>query len=270
MLRFPKAKINIGLYVTSKRQDGYHTIESIFYPIPIADALEAVKADHSTCQLSIHGLTVAGDLENNLIFKAWKLLHDNYGIGGVDAWLIKQIPMGAGLGGGSGNGAHMLLLLNDLFELHIDTDTLETFAAKLGSDCPFFIRETPAYVTGRGDVMEPIDLDLSGKWLTLIHPGVHVGTKEAYSLITPIPAENDLRQLASLPLNEWGAMAINHFERPVAALHPVVREALSILQERGATFASMSGSGSAVYGIFERDPGAFGLPAGWTVQTCQL
>lgn len=270
MIRFPKAKINIGLYVTAKRADGYHTIESIFYPIPIADALEAVKADHGHCKLNVHGLNIEGASDDNLIVKAWKLLHDAHGIGGVDAWLIKQIPMGAGLGGGSSDGAHMLLLLNDLFELNLDVSTLENFAAQLGSDCPFFIQEQPAYVTGRGDIMQPINIDLSKKWLTLIHPGVHVGTKEAYSLITPEAAPDDLRKLARLPLNDWEKIARNHFEQPVAALHPVVEEALLMLRNKNATFASMSGSGSAVYALFDHDPGEFGLPAGWTIHTCQL
>lgn len=270
MIRFPKAKINIGLYVTGKRPDGYHNIESVFYPIPIADALEAVKAKHNTCQITIHGLPVSGATEQNLIYKAWQLLHESHHIGGVDVWLIKQIPMGAGLGGGSSDGAHMLMLLNELFELDLDHQTLETYAARLGSDCPFFIHEAPAFVTGRGDVMQPINIDLSGKYLALIHPGVHVGTQEAYSLISPAPPNGDLQSLTSLPMEQWANLAVNDFEKPVSKTYPVVNDALQMMRSRSATFASMSGSGSAVYGIFEHDPETFDLPVGWRQHTCQL
>lgn len=279
MIRFPKAKINIGLYITEKRPDGYHNIESIFYPVSFNDVIEAVKAPHSDCNLTVLKLAIDGDPKANLVYKAWELLHRRHGIGGVDAWLIKNIPMGAGLGGGSSNGAHMLVLLNELFELGLSTETLENYAAELGSDCPFFIQETPRLVSGRGEILEPCDVNLTGLHLVLIHPGIHVGTKEAYSLITPRSihpqkenSENAslrLRNLANTSIGDWQSIAVNDFEKPVCAVYEGIAPALDLLRSKGALFTSMSGSGSAVYGLFDRMPQLPEHP-GWTVYSTAL
>jgi 4-diphosphocytidyl-2-C-methyl-D-erythritol kinase len=269
MVRFPKAKINLGLYVTERRTDGYHNIESVFYPVPITDALEAVRADHHRCALQTQGLPIDGDPSNNLIVRAWQLMSERHGIGGVDAYLIKRIPMGAGLGGGSSNGAHMLLLLNELFALELSTDILEAYAAELGSDCPFFIRETPALVTGRGEIMEPIGLALAGRHLVILHPGIHISTKEAYALVTPCRADRTLRNLADHPIGRWKTYAVNDFEKPITERHPLVKHAIALLEQAGGLFTSMSGSGSAVFGIFEAPP-ELETPEGWSRHDCAL
>lgn len=279
MIRFPKAKINIGLYITEKRPDGYHNIESVFYPVNFNDVLEAVKAPHTDCNLEVLNLPIAGNPNDNLVYKAWELLHRRHGIGGIDAWLIKNIPMGAGLGGGSSDGAHMLVLLNALFDLQLSTETLENYAAELGSDCPFFIQEVPRFVSGRGEVLAPCEVNLSGYHVVLIHPGIHVGTREAYSLITPRsihpqkekPENASLRlhNLAEASISDWQNIAVNDFEEPVCAAYEGITPALDLLRSKGALFTSMSGSGSAVYGIFDRVPELEAPPA-WTVYTAEL
>lgn len=270
MIRFPAAKINIGLAITERRSDGYHTIESVFYPVPFYDALEAVPADHGACNLSVSGLPIAGDQTNNLVVRAWEVLHRAHQIPGVDAALLKRIPMGAGLGGGSSDGAHMLLLLNDLFDLQLSTAQLEVYAAALGSDCPFFIRQKPAFVTGRGEVLESLELDLSGWWLMLIHPGIHVGTKEAYGLISPCRADADLRDAVQLNPAEWKMHIKNDFQVPVIERFPEIQEAIGALEAAGAVYTAMSGSGSAVYGLFLEAPTAPQTPSHWSVFRCDL
>lgn len=280
MIRFPGAKINIGLYVTSKRDDGYHNIESVFYPLPIHDVLEAVPSKESACNLDVRGLPIEGDLSNNLVNKAWQLLHEAHGIPGVEAMLFKNIPMGAGLGGGSSDGAHMLLLLNELFNLQLSEVALLDFAAGLGSDCPFFIRNEAAYVSGRGELLSPLPLSLKENWLALIHPGIHVGTAEAYGLIqpsdpslwVPLLAERkiDLRELGNMERTLWPQIALNQFEAPVCKRHPQISEAIKVLKDAGAWFQSMSGSGSAVYGLFQSQPELPMLPDGWTSFSCVL
>lgn len=279
MIRFPKAKINIGLFIAEKRPDGYHNIESVFYPVNFNDVLEAVRAPHADCKLEVLGKTIDGDPKANLVYKAWELLHHRHGIGGVDAWLIKNIPMGAGLGGGSSDGAHMLVLLNELFQLGLSIETLENYASELGSDCPFFIREEPRLVSGRGDVLAPCKVNLKGYHLVLIHPNVHVGTKEAYGLITPrsIHPQKDsfknaskrLRNLDEVPVADWQSLVLNDFEAPITAAFEGIAPALELLKSAGAIFTSMSGSGSAIYGIFDHPPKINQEP-GWTIYSTEL
>jgi 4-diphosphocytidyl-2-C-methyl-D-erythritol kinase len=271
MIRFPKAKINIGLYVTGKRTDGYHNIESLFVPINLFDALEAVKANHTSCNLSIEGLTVEGDLQSNLVVKAWELMHREYGVGGVDAWLVKRIPMGAGLGGGSSDGAHMLCLLNEMYSLGLSGDALQSLAAQLGSDCPFFVNESPAYVSGRGEQLEPVEIRLKGYHLGLIHPGVHVGTKEAYTMLNlnsnlPSTVPN-LRSLAQRKPEDWTGIITNDFQTPISRIYPHVADAIERLQLAGAIYTAMSGSGAAVFGIFNEEP-EIDVPQGYTFHSC--
>lgn len=280
MIRFPGAKVNIGLYVTSKREDGYHNIESVFYPVPVYDVLEVVPARNAACALKMFGLPIEGAVSNNLVTKAWQVLHDAHGIPGVEAALYKNIPMGAGLGGGSSDGAHMLLLLNDLFKLQLTEEALLDFAGQLGSDCPFFIQNQAAFVSGRGEELHPLPLSLKGTWLTLIHPAIHVGTAEAYSLIQPkaphdwVPLLNelqtDLRELSHIDRALWSGIALNQFEEPVCQQHPGVSLALQYLNGAGAWYQSMSGSGSAVFGLFTSKPAIQSLPEGWTSFSCEL
>jgi 4-diphosphocytidyl-2-C-methyl-D-erythritol kinase len=266
MVLFPNAKINIGLFVTGKRDDGYHSIESLFVPLPLYDVLEAVMdPDNQDCTLMPSGMPVQGSLESNLVYRAWEVMHDKYKIGGVRAALRKQIPMGAGLGGGSSDGASMLLILNKLFDLNLSAKALEELAARLGSDCPFFIQNQPAFVSGRGERVEQTSLDLSGLHFVLVHPGVHIGTAEAYRLIKPAKADFDLRQLNTFAVEEWQTHAINDFQHPVAEKYSEVAQALELLKHLGAAYISLSGSGSAVYGLFRELPEQpEDFPAEWT------
>lgn len=269
MVRFPKAKINLGLFITAKREDGYHNIESIFYPIPLNDVLEAIPNNTGMFNLHLSGLEIKGKQEDNLIFKAWDLLREAHNIGGVDAALIKVIPMGAGLGGGSSDGAHMLLLLNDLFDLNLSNEELMNFASQLGSDCPFFVDEQPAFVTGRGEKLSSFDLDLSGKHIALINPKIHVGAAEAYSLITPQPAQFNLKQLLVNQMNTWNEDVVNDFEAPISKRYAEISRAKKVLLSAGAEYASMTGSGSSVYGVFEQQP-AIEIDEDWFFWTGKL
>jgi 4-diphosphocytidyl-2-C-methyl-D-erythritol kinase len=248
MVRFPKAKINLGLQVKEKRADGYHEIESVLYPIPLFDALEALPANDTT--LSLYGLPIPGDPESNLCLKAVKLLQTDYSIPPVQINLLKRIPMGAGLGGGSSDAAMTLTLLNDLFTLGISKEGLRDYAAQLGSDCPFFIDDAPQRASGRGEQLAPFEIDLSGHWLVLIHPGVHVSTADAYAGLTPQAPTHDLSESLSQPVSQWHQHLVNDFESFMVEQHAEVQLALELLKKAGASYAAMTGSGSSVFGLF--------------------
>ena len=252
MLCFPNCKINIGLYVTSRRDDGYHDIETVFYPIHQCDVLEAVPAVETKLHLS--GLAVAGNYTDNLVWKAYQLLKTGFPgkIPPLDIYLHKAIPMGAGLGGGSADGAFMLSLLNNQFDLGLNMQQLASLALQLGSDCPFFIHNKPQFATGRGEQLSDIPIDLSGYSIQLVCPYVYVSTAKAFSLLTPKPAAYDLRQLNRLPIEEWKTHISNDFEIAVFQQHPELGTIQEQLYEQGALYASMSGSGSAIYGIFPK------------------
>ncbi len=250
MLSFPNCKINIGLYVTNRRNDGYHDLETIFYPLRLCDVLELVPA--SKTQLHVSGLTVAGDMTSNLVWKAYQLLKKNFNvqIPELGIYLNKTIPMGAGLGGGSADGAFMLRMLNDYCKLSLDKEQLISFAAQLGSDCPFFIHNSPQIATGRGEIMNNIALDLSSYSIQLICPEVHVATGKAFSMLTPKPAAYDLRKLPELPISGWKTVINNDFEEPIFREYPELADIKQQLYGGGAIYAAMSGSGSAIFGIF--------------------
>ncbi|MEI8279774.1 MAG: 4-(cytidine 5'-diphospho)-2-C-methyl-D-erythritol kinase [Bacteroidota bacterium] len=252
MLCFPNCKINIGLYITRKREDGYHDLETIFYPVQLQDALEAVPATIANTHIS--GKAVAGNTQDNLVWKAYTLLQQHYPaqVPPMDIYLHKVIPMGAGLGGGSADGAFMLQLLNDICELGLSKEQLASYALQLGSDCPFFIYNTPQYATGRGEQMSPINIDLSSYSLQLICPQLHVSTAKAFRMISPKPAPYDLRQLASLPITAWKGTICNDFEAAVFAMHPEIGSIKQQLYDQGAIYAAMSGSGSAVYAVMSK------------------
>lgn len=250
MIVFPHCKINIGLFVTGKRSDGYHSIESIFAPVDWRDVLEVNINSTEECTLRVSGINIDGSADENIVVKAYRLLKQRFPIQGVDLHLLKNLPTGAGLGGGSADGTYTLKALNDLFSLNISKDQLEEFASQLGSDCPFFVGTKPAYVSGRGEVLEEINLNLSSFYVMILHPGIHVSTAQAYSMITPSSASFDLRQIASLDISEWKTFLRNDFEKPMIEAYPIIGNYIDQLYKGNALYAAMSGSGSAVYGIF--------------------
>jgi 4-diphosphocytidyl-2-C-methyl-D-erythritol kinase len=255
MLTFPNAKINLGLDIVEKRPDGYHNIETVFYPIGLSDVLEVEPSE--TCadySFSSSGIALDGDPEDNLIVKAYRLLRAEYQFPPIDISLVKQIPFGAGLGGGSADAAFMLKALNELFELKITPKKLEKMAAKLGADCPVFIRNKPIFATGIGNVFTSIDLSLKGYFLLLVKPDIHVSTPEAYSLVLPEKPETSLSELIKQPISEWKNTIKNDFEKSVFSRYPAIEKIKNDLYEMGAIYASMSGSGSSVFGIFETVP----------------
>lgn len=249
MISFPNAKINLGLNIVDKRGDGYHNIESCFYPITWHDSLEVLEA--ASFSFRSYGPEIPGDLTSNLCVKAHDLLKADFHIPSVEIHLLKQIPMGAGLGGGSADGAFTLKLLNELFDLKISDSQLEAYCLQLGSDCPFFIQNKPALARGRGEVLNPIELNLAGYFLAIHNPGIHISTKEAYSGILPKQPDHTIQEIISLPIKEWKHSLKNDFEDAIFPNHPSVAQLKEEMYGAGALYASMTGSGSTVYGIFE-------------------
>ena len=255
MISFPNAKINLGLQITGKLPNGYHEINTCLYPIPLYDVLEAVPAKKTTFDSS--GIKIPGNGKDNLVMKAYHLLKKDYQLPELTIHLLKNIPMGAGLGGGSSDAAFMLKMLSDEFQLFLDDMILEDYAAQLGSDCPFFIQNQPAIGTGTGTDLETLDLDLSGLYLTLVNPGVHIGTREAYAGVRPKAATYDLESiLKAKDFGHWKKTLTNDFEASVFNQHPSLLDIKSQLYNKGALYAAMSGSGATVFGIFEEDPAA--------------
>lgn len=253
MITFPHAKINIGLQVTERRPDGYHNLDTVFYPIPVHDALEVIVAEgvDYDCRLHISGIAIEGDTDNNLVVRAYRLLAADYPLPSVDIYLHKHIPTGAGLGGGSADASFMLRLLNEMFALGLTTECLESYATQLGADCPFFITGKPVYATGIGNEFHPIDLSLKGMTLVVVKPDVFVSTKEAYSMVKPEKPLLTLDQKVICPIEEWRDSISNDFEKGIFSLHPELAAIKERLYELGAKYAAMSGSGSALFGLFE-------------------
>lgn len=252
MLRFPNAKINIGLCITEKREDGYHNLETVFYPVKVKDALEIISSEETGMHLS--GLAVEGTSDNNLVWKAYKLLQKDFPelVTSLDIYLHKAIPMGAGMGGGSADGAFMLLMLNDFFGLNIPKDKLEFYALQLGSDCPFFIRNEPVFAKGRGEIMEPVPLYLDDYSIQLICPKLHISTANAFKGIVPQAASYNLNEIGTLNIKDWKYYIHNDFEKTLFPHYPVLQQIKDQLYEQGAIYASLSGTGATVYGIFEK------------------
>lgn len=250
MICFPNAKVNLGLNVTEKRPDGYHNIETVFYPIPVRDALEIVDAkDFSFTQT---GISIGGDQENNLVIKALNLMKSRFKITPLEIHLLKAIPFGAGLGGGSADAAFMLKLLNEFFRFDLSEGDLEDLAASIGADCPFFIRNKPVFASGTGNVFTPVDLSLEGYFLCLVKPDIAVSTPEAYSLIKPAKPEHSVKDSIKRPLSEWSTLLVNDFEKSVFSRYPEIQRIKDKLYESGALYAAMSGSGSSVFGLFDK------------------
>ncbi|HAL82944.1 MAG TPA: 4-(cytidine 5'-diphospho)-2-C-methyl-D-erythritol kinase [Mucilaginibacter sp.] len=257
MIIFPNAKINIGLNVIERRADGYHNLETVFYPVKINDALEIIRADELSFQSS--GLEIPGRVEDNLCIKGYHLLKKDFGLPPVKIHLHKHIPIGAGLGGGSADAAFFIRLLNQEFELGLTDMQMIAYARQLGADCPFFIQNKPVFAFDRGDEFEPIKLDLSNYKIVLVMPPVHVSTSEAYRGVKPAPVKQSLMELINEPIKEWKNHIKNDFENSVFKNHPEIRGVKAALYEAGAIYASMSGSGASVFGIFEETPDLSGL-----------
>ena len=263
MILFPNCKINIGLRIIRKREDGFHDLETVFYPIyHLHDALELVQAHHSDSKnqfpvnFTFSGLKIDGDISNNLSFKAYHLLKKDFpDLPNIQMHLHKVIPMGAGLGGGSADGAFALKLLNEKFNLNLTADQLMDYALQLGSDCPFLIINKPSFAWGRGNMMKNINLNLKGYSIILINPGIHINTAWAFEQIIPsanrqTDTEKELQALILQPIDSWKNAVENDFESIVTNAHPIIGAIKSELYKKGAVYASMSGSGSTVYGIF--------------------
>lgn len=262
MIVFPCAKINLGLNIVSKREDGYHNLETVFYPIPLYDALEIKYMDEkfpsdTACDLKVTGNAVDCDEQKNLVVKAYHILAADYQLPRIHTHLYKHIPSQAGLGGGSSDAAFMIRLLDERFRLNIGNPEMERYAARLGADCAFFIEAEPAYAEGIGDVLMPADGpdgNLQGYYLCVVKPDVAVSTKEAYSAITPKKPAKSCRDIVRQPIETWKKELVNDFEEPIFKMHPELATIKQKLYDQGAVYASMSGSGSALYGIFKEEP----------------
>lgn len=252
MVVFSNCKINIGLYITEKRADGYHNLETVFLPLPLYDVLELHDASHT--RITVLGQLIPCSTEDNIVYKAYRLLKQDFpNLPEVHFHLLKNIPAGAGLGAGSANGAHALIALNRKFELNLSEGQLIAYAAALGSDCPFFIKNSPCFASGRGEQLEPLTLDLSAYQLIIVNPDIHISTPYAFSLIRPTPAPVNLKEVITLPVEKWRDTIINDFEEAIIKEHPEIEVIKNRLYAAGADFALMSGSGSTVYGLFKKD-----------------
>lgn len=252
MVSFPNSKINLGLQILSKRSDDYHEIETVFYPIALIDALEIIPSQKFHFQTS--GARIEGSNDDNLCVKAYDLLKKDFpNIPPVTIHLHKVIPTGGGLGGGSADAAFMLVMLNKKFNLNISLEKLCNYALQLGSDCPFFIINKPCFATGRGEKLEPIELAFSAYKMVIVNPGIHVSTKEAFAMLTPHMPSKSIRQIIFQPVETWKQELLNDFEEPVFRMFPSIRQIKQSLYDAGAVYASMSGSGSTVFGFFDKD-----------------
>lgn len=278
MLSFPNVKINLGLNVVEKRHDGYHNLQSVFYPVKglydvleltptpalllkgeraVAKQVEPIHVHYTTVgklQLGITGIHIPGSVENNLLAKAYDLVNAKYNLPEAKAHLHKLVPTGAGLGGGSADGAFFIKLLNDVFILGMPKEEMLDYASQLGSDCPFFIPNTPAFVDSRGDVFAEIEFSLAGYHIAIVKPDIHVSTAAAFSGIVPKRPVKSPLEILQLPIEQWKGLLVNDFEETVGKQHPGILHIKEQLYQAGAVYATMSGSGAAVFGIFKEDP----------------
>ena len=258
MITFPIAKINLGLNVVSKRPDGYHNLETVFYPVHIKDALEVYEMHQDfpsevDCDLKVTNIHIEGDEQRNLVVRAYKMLKDDFPtLPRIHTHLYKGIPTQAGMGGGSSDCGFMITLLNRMFGLGLTEQQMIDYAARLGADCPFFILNRPCYAEGIGEKLQPISLDLSGWYLAVVRPDIPVPTKEAFSLITPQQPSVNCRDIVMQPVESWRRLLTNDFEKSVFTLHPEIGAIKDRLYEMGAVYAAMSGSGSSLFGLFRQ------------------
>ena len=252
MIVFPNAKINIGLHIVSRRPDGYHNIETVFYPLKLSDALE--MAETGKTGITFSGLHIEGEPRENLVLKAYELLKEDFELPSVQFHLHKVIPTGAGLGGGSSDAAFTLKMMNTYFKLNLNQKQLKEYAVQLGADCPFFIENQPSFATGIGDQLFPLNLDLFAYEIAIIKPNVSVSTVQAYKNVVPALPAFSLKELHDIPLASWKEMVVNDFEKSIFPQFPEIKKWKDLLYESGAIYASMSGSGSAVFGLFDQIP----------------
>jgi 4-diphosphocytidyl-2-C-methyl-D-erythritol kinase len=251
MVSFPPCKINLGLHVLSKRADGYHNLETCFYPVPWTDVLEVIPSKKFS--FSSSGNSIPGLPEQNLCVKAFRLLANEFSIDPVHIHLHKIIPMGAGLGGGSSDAAHVIRILNDISGLNLPREKMMQLAASIGSDTSFFIQDRPMLGTGRGEILANVDVDLDGRFLVLVNPDIHVSTSEAYAHVRPSEPDARLMDILVRPLDQWRNLLKNDFEYSVFSNYPTIKVLKDKLYSLGALYASMSGSGATVFGIFENE-----------------
>lgn len=260
MITFPIAKINLGLNVVEKRLDGYHNLQTVFYPVPIMDALEIAPMSEGfpsdvDCDLKVTNIHIEGDEQRNLVVRAYQLLKKDFpSLPRIHTHLWKGIPTQAGMGGGSSDCAYMIRLLNETFDLQLTNEQMQQYAAQLGADCAFFIESVPCYAEGIGEQLEPISLDLRGWYIGVVRPDIPVPTKEAFSRIHPHYPSLNCREVVMQPVETWRDNLINDFEESVFALHPEIGAVKEQLYKMGATYAAMSGSGSALFGLFNEEP----------------
>lgn len=255
MLCFPNAKINLGLNIIEKRPDGFHNIETVFHPIPLCDALEISESDSAErYEFTSSGIPIDIDPSENIVIKAFDLIASKFEIPPTAIHLHKNIPFGAGLGGGSADAAYMIKMLNDFYKLGMNIQQMEEYAIQIGSDCPVFIKNQPVFAEGKGEIFSPIQLDLSQYHIVLIKPDIHISTPEAYSGTSPKKPEKSVKELISFPLTKWKKNIINDFENSIFPNHPELETLKEELYESGAIYAAMSGSGSSMFGIFEKEP----------------
>lgn len=251
MLAFANAKINLGLNITEKRSDGYHNLETVFYAIKLYDVIELIDANETSCV--IKGIDVPGSTEDNICLKAFKTLQKDFNLPHQQIILLKNIPVGAGLGGGSADAAFLIKLVNDKFSMDLSTEKMQDYAKVLGADCAFFIENKPTFAFGKGDEFDAINLDLSKYFMVLVKPPIHVSTADAYSKVHVKHPSISLKEVIHLPLGDWKANMVNDFEASVFKKYPEIDEIKTQLYAAGATFALMSGSGSSVFAIFEKE-----------------
>lgn len=260
MITFPIAKINLGLNVVERREDGYHNLETLFYPIPIKDALEVHVMDEAfpsavACDLKVSNIQIEGDEQRNLVVRAYQLVKEDFPtLPRLHVHLWKGIPTQAGMGGGSSDCAYMIMLLNSMFGLGLTDEQMMQYAARLGADCAYFIKSTPCYAEGIGEQLQPVSLDLTGWHIGVVRPDIPVPTKEAFSRIHPHRPQKNCRDVVKQPVETWRKELVNDFEESVFALHPEIGAIKEKLYTMGATYAAMSGSGSALFGLFQKEP----------------
>ena len=254
MILFPNAKINLGLNILRKREDGYHELETVFYPIGLKDGLEFIENKQNKIIFTNSGLPLNIDPEENIVVKAYRLLAADHSLPGLDIHLHKVIPFGAGLGGGSSDAAFLLKGLNDYFELGLFVSQLKKYALKLGADCSFFLENKPAFACGIGEQLQTINFSLKGYYIVLVKPPFGVGTKAAYATIKPAIPKHSLPELIKQSPDQWQGRIVNDFEASVFPLFPAIAQIKTKLLELGAVYAAMSGSGSSVYGLFKTEP----------------
>ena len=269
MLLFPNAKINLGLQIINKRDDGFHNLETIFVPVPWTDILEVVPNNSEEINFKCTGLLIPGKTQNNFIVKAFYAMQAQYKISGVDVHLHKNVPIGGGLGGGSSDVAFFVKGINELFDLKLSNATMKEIVLPYGSDCPFFIENKPQLGTGIGTTLDPIAIDLTGYWMVLVAPDVHVATAQAYAKIQPKAPKHRLRELINKPIATWKEYMKNDFEKSVFSKFPAVAKVKQTLISAGALYASMSGSGATCYGIFKEKP-ALAFPENYPNLTVQI